>query len=324
MRSTKNGATIAAILFSSIAPVLAQQKLQAIHIGSRIDITVNGAFFTSYRFSEDGKYPFFFPVNGPSGTSATSMRNGKYPHHSSLFFGCDRVNEGNYWQEGLDRGRIVSEGPKIENSSGYEIVISDTCNWTRDGAPQPIRDTRRILLRAPSPSLRQIDFSVTLEALEDVTISKTNHSLFSARMDPDIWRHHEECGGAGGEKRNLRQSIALAGLLWHQGHKNRGRSGHSPTSLQPWLPCTLVHPRLWLSFPHTDVLACRRQGYQPVQKRNPSACLPRARFFRHAGIPAHHKGLRRVLKREANVSKLTHHECPPHTDRTPLGYRRDL
>lgn len=191
-------------LISASIPLRAQEKLAASQIGSRIDVTIGGKFFTSYRFAADEKYPFFFPVNGPSGASVTSMRNGEYPHHSSLFFGCDKVNDGNYWQEGLDRGRIVSKGPVLESASGKEIVIRDACDWTRPDAPQPLRDTRRIVISAPSPALRQIDFEITLEALEEVVIQKTNHSLFSARMDPDLTPVHGgamvNAEGAKGEK----------------------------------------------------------------------------------------------------------------------------
>jgi Methane oxygenase PmoA len=179
----------AALAFCSVAtaiPAYAQQKLAAVQVGSRIDVTIEGKFFTSYRFAADEKYPFLFPVNGPSGASVTSMRNGEYPHHSSLFFSCDKVNGGNYWQEGLNRGRIASKGPVLEAGAGNQIVILDTCDWTRPDAPQPLRDTRRIVISAPSPGIRQIDFDITLEALEDVVIEKTNHSLFSARMDPDL------------------------------------------------------------------------------------------------------------------------------------------
>jgi hypothetical protein len=189
MRTQSFGGVVAIIvpvLFASLAPLHAGQALSAVKIGSRIDVTIAGKFFTSYRFAADEKYPFFFPVNGPSGASVTSMRNGEYPHHSSLFFGCDMVNGGNYWQEGLERGQIVSDGPKLESASGERIVITDRCVWKRPGAAQPLRDTRRIVISAPSAGLRQIDFEITLEALEDVTIGKTNHSLFSARMDPDL------------------------------------------------------------------------------------------------------------------------------------------
>jgi hypothetical protein len=166
---------------SSAAPL----ELKAVQIGKRIDVTAGGRFFTSYRFADDEKYPFFFPVNGPSGASVTSMRNGEYPHHSSLFFGCDMLNGGNYWQEGLERGRIISQGPKLVRASGAVIEWTDRCDWKREGS-HPLRDTRRITLRAPSATLRVIDFDITLEALEDVRILRTNHSLFSARMDPDL------------------------------------------------------------------------------------------------------------------------------------------
>jgi len=175
-----------ACLMAMAAPLFAQPEVKATRIGSRIDVTVGGAFFTSYRFSDDEKYPFFFPVNGPSGASVTSMRNGQFPHHSSLFFSCDMVNGGNFWQEGLERGRIVSRGPEILTASGAEVVITDVCDWTRPGATQPLRDERRITIRARAGGLREIDFDITLTALEDVVIRKTNHSLFSARMDPDL------------------------------------------------------------------------------------------------------------------------------------------
>lgn len=201
---TVQSALLAFCLLAVSLPACAQQKLEAIRIGSRIDVTIDGKFFTSYRFAEDEKYPFFFPLNGPSGISSTSMRNGEYPHHSSLFFGCDKVNGGNYWQEGLDRGRIVSNGPLLEAAAGSQIVVRDSCDWTRPGAPQPLRDTRRIVISAPTPQLRQIDFEVTLEAMEDVVIQKTNHSFFSARMDPDLTPLYGgtmiNAGGDSGEK----------------------------------------------------------------------------------------------------------------------------
>ena len=168
------------------AAAASAQNVRATKIGSRIDVTIDNAFFTSYRFSAEEKYPFFFPVNGPSGASVTSMRNGEFPHHSSLFFGCDHVNGGNYWQEGLNRGQIVSEGAVVAEASGKQVVITETCNWTRPDAEQPFRDTRRITISAPSKTVRQIDFDITLEALMDVEIKETNHSLFTMRMDPDL------------------------------------------------------------------------------------------------------------------------------------------
>ncbi|MDR0394460.1 MAG: PmoA family protein [Tannerella sp.] len=155
--------------------------------GQRVDVTIGGRFFTAYHFPDNEKYPFLYPVNAPvSGGSVTSMRNGEYPHHSSIFFACDRVNGGNYWQEGLERGRIVSIGARITEAEGERVVIEDECIWKRPDAPPPIIDRRKITISAPGGGMYRIDFDIEMEMLVDVSILKTNHSLFSVRIDPDL------------------------------------------------------------------------------------------------------------------------------------------
>ncbi len=166
--------------------IQAQTKVTAEKIGNRIDIAINGKLFTQYHFAENEKYPFFWPVNGPSGFGVTSMRNSLYPHHSSLFFGCDRVNGGNYWQEGLDRGQIRTLRAEIIESGAEKVVILNECIWTRPGAEAPIKDFRTITITAPAADVFQIDFEVRWDMLIDVEIQKTNHSFFSGRMAPDL------------------------------------------------------------------------------------------------------------------------------------------
>ena len=185
---------LAAVALLSVCGAFAQSPeawqrppVNAERIGNRIDVTIGNVFFTSYRFEEDEKYPFFFPVNSPvSGGSVTSMRNGMYPHHSSLFFGCDRVNGGNYWQEGLERGRIISIGARVLETGGDKAVIKDECIWKRPDAGAPILDRRIITVTAPAEGIFQLDFDIEMEMLEDVEILATNHSLFSVRMAEDL------------------------------------------------------------------------------------------------------------------------------------------
>jgi hypothetical protein len=178
------------LILSVILPVTgalsAQQKITAEKLGDRIEIRINGDLLTSYILSEYEKYPFLFPVNGPSKASVTSMRNANYPHHSSLFFGCDRVNGGNYWQEGIERGQIIALRADIVESGEDRVVIENENIWRRPGAMSPVKDFRVITVTAPAPDLFQIDFDIEMEMLLDVTIEKTNHSLLSVRMDPDL------------------------------------------------------------------------------------------------------------------------------------------
>ena len=177
---------IATFFLSIFMQMVSAAEIKAVRNGSKIDITIGNRFFTSYIFSIEEKYPFFFPVNGPATDgSVTSMRNGEFPHHSSLFFGCDFLNGGNYWQDVLNRGQIISNGARIVEQ-GVRVVITDECIWQRPGAESPVKDSRKIIITAPSDDLRQIDFDITLETLMDVEILKNNHSLFSARTNADI------------------------------------------------------------------------------------------------------------------------------------------
>ena len=50
---------------SFITVPLSAAKIAAEKVGSKINVTIDNKFFTSYIFSEDEKYPFFYPVNGP-------------------------------------------------------------------------------------------------------------------------------------------------------------------------------------------------------------------------------------------------------------------
>jgi hypothetical protein len=169
------------------AQELGAQPVRAEAGADRVSVRVAGKLFTEYLFGSDTKYPYFFPVNGPaSGVSVTAHRTEPYPHHSSVFFGCDRVNGGNYWQEGLERGRIVSKAVRLIRDAGSGVVFEQTCLWERPGAPAPFDDQRRIGISAPTPDLRLIDFEVTLTARTPVRIEKTNHSLFAARMAPEL------------------------------------------------------------------------------------------------------------------------------------------
>ncbi len=165
----------------------AGQKVTAALDKDKIAVTIDGKLFTCYKFAADQKYPYFWPVNGPlSGKSITTETSDPYPHHHSLFFGCDHVNGGNYWQDVNTRGQILSQGPKIITASGERIVLADTCLWKQPNKEPIIKDTRQITISAPSQTLRIIDFKVTMIPLVDIEILKTNHSLFSARVMPEL------------------------------------------------------------------------------------------------------------------------------------------
>lgn len=165
----------------------AAQKITARLDRDQVVVTIGGNVFTCYKFSDSQKYPYFWPVNGPiSGKSITTETSQPYPHHHSLFFGCDRVNGGNYWQDVNERGQILSQGPVISDTSHFSVTLSDRCLWKQPGKEPVIEDKRKIVISAPSEQIRIIDFKITMIPLVDIEILKTNHSLFSARVMPEL------------------------------------------------------------------------------------------------------------------------------------------
>jgi hypothetical protein len=168
-------------------PPAARPVLSAQRLDDRIIVRVDDRTFTCYRFGVGQKYPYFYPVNGPvSGVSVTTESSLPWPHHRSLFFGSDKVNGGNYWQEGNEQGQIVSQGPTVVAAGPDHVLITDRCEWRKPGAAPILIDRREIRIEAPSPRLRTLRFRVTLEAQTEVRIERTNHSLFAARVAPEL------------------------------------------------------------------------------------------------------------------------------------------
>ena len=142
---------------------------------------------TSYRAHRSQKYPYMYPLSGPvSGLSLTTETALPWPHHRSLLFACDRVNGGNYWQERLAAGQILSTGPRLGKSTPESAEIFDSCQWKKPDGPVVCKDERKITVTVAGPRLRLIDWEIKWTAVEDLTVSQTNHSLFALRAAEDL------------------------------------------------------------------------------------------------------------------------------------------
>ena len=178
---------IASAAAADIKPEPGADKLTTYQLGPHIWVRWANSLLTSHRAHRSQKYPYFYPVAGPvTGLSLTSETSVPFPHHRSLLFACDRVNGGNYWQGELKDGQILSEGPKLGPCTPESAVILDQCEWKKPDGPVEMKDQRKITITVPGPKLRFIDAEITWTAVADVTIMKTNHSLFSLRAASDI------------------------------------------------------------------------------------------------------------------------------------------
>ena len=130
---------------------------------------------------------------GPlTGLPLTTETGRPWPHHRGIFFGLDNVNDGNYWQDNLGRGQIISQGPSFNKTDGqYQVSattaeIVDRCLWKR-GADEPIiEDNRKFVVKVLDERRYILDADIVMKALVDVAVGQTNHGLFGVRCAPDL------------------------------------------------------------------------------------------------------------------------------------------
>jgi hypothetical protein len=237
--ATVGGLLGARLSAQEAAPV---PQLSAYQVGPQIWVRCGGVTLTCYRAHPTQKYPYFFPLAGPAtGQSLTTESSEPYPHHRSVMFACDRVNGADYWQEGLERGQIVSRGPTVEASEAGRVVIVDACDWRMGNGPVDLLDQRRFTLSAPSAEVRLLEADITLTAARDVHIERTNHSLFAIRCAPEL---SPKAGGMlvnseglNGEKATFGQKAAWCAFFGERFGATEGVALMDHPQ-NPWSPCT--------------------------------------------------------------------------------------
>ncbi|WP_339911247.1 PmoA family protein [Symmachiella dynata] len=143
----------------------------------------------SYRAQSNLKYPYFYPLNGPkSGLPLTTESALPYPHHRSLWLGCDPLNGGNYWGDNaLKTGQIrsVELALDTEKQTDTSVTFNEKCEWTRPGST-PLKDVRQYTVTRPHDSQIWIDCEFGITAIEDISIKRAKHSFFAMRAASDI------------------------------------------------------------------------------------------------------------------------------------------
>jgi len=170
-----------------IQPQPGADQLTTYQFGPQIWVRWADDPVTCYRAHPTQKYPYFYPLSGPlSGLSLTTESGSSYPHHRSLLFACDRVNGGNYWQGENAAGQVISAGPKLGACTPESAEILDECQWHKPGEEAVMRDQRLFKIVIAGPRLRILDATITWTASVDVTVLRTNHSLFALRAARDV------------------------------------------------------------------------------------------------------------------------------------------
>jgi len=165
-------------------------------------VKVDGELFTEY-VTLSGNKPILWPIIGPTGKKMTrdypmlksEGETADHPHHRSLWFTFDKVNDTNFWAEpaSLTKGGDKSkddpkiglqkhrEFTKVESGKDAGSLVSIT-DWVTTDGKKVLEDERRITFSG-TKDVRIIDFDIDLKATEgDVDFGDSKEGVFGVRV----------------------------------------------------------------------------------------------------------------------------------------------
>lgn len=175
----------------------------------RVDITIDGAPFTSYVWPTSLKKPVLFPLITDEGITVTrgyplDPRPGErvdHPHHAGLWFNYESANGFDFWnnsdaikpEQRPKMGTILHT--RIVSAKGGEnrgeLVVESV--WvTAEGKQILDQTTRYVFMR--HDHARVVDELITLKALEQVVFKDAKDGMFGLRV-AGFLESPEEKGG---------------------------------------------------------------------------------------------------------------------------------
>jgi hypothetical protein len=172
-------------------------QVVADEVHRRVDITIDGAAFTSYIWPTSLKKPVLFPLITDSGVTVTRgypfdprpNERTDHPHQVGMWFNYSNVNGFDFWNnsdavkpERRSKMGTIVQSRVLSTQSGRnrgELVVESI--WmTGDDKPLIKDTTRYIFFRRKR--IRFIDQITTLQALDRVVFSDARDGLFGIRV----------------------------------------------------------------------------------------------------------------------------------------------
>jgi hypothetical protein len=173
-------------------------------------VKIDGELFTEY-LTEAGESPALWPVIGPTGKPMTRSypvgpreegETDDHPHHQSIWFTHDEVNDANFWHDNRN-GQPDGSGAHVKhrefdlangNGGAATARIVARNDWMK-GDKKLLEDERTIVCGVRENGDRWIDFTITIKATEgDVTFGDTKEGTFAVRV-ADTMRLEARKGG---------------------------------------------------------------------------------------------------------------------------------
>jgi hypothetical protein len=139
----------------------------------KVDITIGGKLFTTYRYQDNPARPCFFPLLGPGDLQVTRSwpisnavpgETEDHKHHRSMWMAHGDVNGVDNWSEEPNHGFQLHQGFNQLVSGPVFGVLEAKNDWTSHDKKRVCQETRRLTVYTQPDDSRLFDLAVTFLA----------------------------------------------------------------------------------------------------------------------------------------------------------------
>ena len=164
--------------------------------GHQVSLRIDGIEKTRWHFGKNYPRPFFYPFNGPSGTSLTRMGHpGAYnhDHHLSVWFAHHDVEGISFWSD-RGKGKIHQKMWYAYNDGVEESVMAMAADWRDEDGTLIVEQETVAALRPEKDGEHSLEIQITMRPPKNsaegkVELGKTNFGFFAVRVAKTLSVH---------------------------------------------------------------------------------------------------------------------------------------
>lgn len=160
----------------------------------QVSFQVDGVEKTRWHFGNEYPRPFFYPFNGPSGTSLTRMGHPgaeNHDHHRSVWFAHHDVGGTDFWSDRTE-GRVRQKHWYCYRDGDDEAIMACLSGWY-DGEGKELMEQDVVAALIPMDGGEHaLEIQITMRPpakAESVELGKTNFGFLAVRVAKTVSVH---------------------------------------------------------------------------------------------------------------------------------------
>lgn len=160
----------------------------------QVSFRIDGREKLRWHFGKEYSRPFFFPFNGPSGTTLTRIGHPgaeNHDHHRSVWFAHAKVNGLDFWSEN-GKTQIRQKHWYAYRDGNDEAIMATLLGWYNPDGKEIMESDVVVALQPLPKGEHAFEIQLSLrptQSAKSVTLNQSNFGLLAVRMASTVSVH---------------------------------------------------------------------------------------------------------------------------------------